>query len=182
MHGPGRLLWLREAGHARDVKTTLARELQLAMGRGTANIGQDHFRRVVLRERDVPNGDNIELIAATAQHCLAAGYHVILEGIFFSEHYGTMLRSLLEAHQGTTHVIYLDVPLEETLRRPRARPLAAEVSTDKLSQWYVASDLLGVPEEIVLAASTTEAQTLEMLLDVIGPVTARPELTDARHL
>lgn len=97
-------------GNAASGKTTLARELQLAMGRGTANIGQDHFRRVVPRERDVPNGDNIELIAATAQHCLAAGYHVILEGIFVSEHYGTMLGSLLEAHQGTTHVIYLDVP------------------------------------------------------------------------
>lgn len=169
-------------GNAASGKTTLARELQLAMGRGTANIGQDHFRRVVLREHDVPGGDNIELIAATARHCLAAGYHVILEGIFYTEHYGTMLRNLLNDHQGPTHVIYLDVPLEETLRRHRTRPLAAEVSTDTLSEWYLASDLLGVPAEIVLAHSRTEAQTLETLLDLIGPVTARPERTASKYL
>lgn len=170
-------------GNAASGKTTLARKLQLAMGRGTANIGQDHFRRVVLREHDVPGADNIELIAATARHCLAAGYHVILEGIFFSEHYGAMLRRLLNAHRGSTRVFYLDVPLEETLRRHRARPLAAEVSDEQLSEWYLASDLLGVTEEIVLADSKrTEAQTLETLLDIIGPITAQTRRTGARYL
>ncbi|MGD7789618.1 zeta toxin family protein [Propionibacteriaceae bacterium Y1700] len=41
-------------GNSASGKTTAARSLQLALGRGTANIGQDHFRRVVLREHDVP--------------------------------------------------------------------------------------------------------------------------------
>jgi uridine kinase len=66
-------------GNCASGKTSLARELQVAMGGGTANIGQDHFRRVVLREHDVPGGDNIELIALAARHCLQIGYHVICE-------------------------------------------------------------------------------------------------------
>lgn len=70
-------------GNSASGKTTLARELQMAMGRGTANIGQDHFRRVVLREHDVRGGDNIELIALATRHCLDIGYHVILEGLLF---------------------------------------------------------------------------------------------------
>lgn len=175
-----RLIVLR--GNSASGKTTLARELQVTMGRGTANIGQDHFRRVVLREHDVPEADNIELIAATARHCLAAGYHVILEGIFFSGHYGNMLRSLLKAHRGPTHAIYVDVPLEETLRRHRSRPLATEVSDEKLSEWYLASDLLGVPGETVLPHCQNAAQTARILADIIGPVPAQPERAGAKYL
>jgi predicted kinase len=175
-----RLIVLR--GNSASGKTTLARELQLAMGRGTANIGQDHFRRVVLREHDVPDADNIKLIAATARHCLAAGYHLIVEGIFVSHHYGPMLRGLLQEHRGPSHVLYFDVPLEETLRRHRARPLAAEVSDEKLREWYVESDLLGAPGELVLEHSQGVAQTLQTLVNTIGPVTPRAEHAGARYL
>ncbi len=91
-------------GNSASGKTSLARELQLAMGRGTANIGQDHFRRVILREHDVADGCNIDFIALAVRHCLAIGYHVILEGILFSGHYGDMLRSLLDEHHGPRSV------------------------------------------------------------------------------
>lgn len=175
-----RLILLR--GNAASGKTTLARQLQLAMGRGTANIGQDHFRRVVLREHDLPGADNIGLLAATARHCLALGYHVILEGIFYSRHYGTMLRDLVETHPGSSHVVYLDVPLEETLHRHRRRPLAAEVTDDKLREWYLASDLLGVAGEVVLDCPLSEAEALRALMDIVGPVTPKPEASGSRYL
>lgn len=48
-------------GNSGSGKTALARDLQLAMGRGTANIGQDYVRRVILREHDRPGGNNIGL-------------------------------------------------------------------------------------------------------------------------
>jgi hypothetical protein len=35
------------------------------------------------------------------------------------KHYRDMLRELLTDHHGQTHVFYLDVPLEETLRSMR---------------------------------------------------------------
>ena len=180
MVDPQHLIVIR--GNSASGKTTLARELQLAMGRGTANIGQDHFRRVVLREHDLPNGDNIELISGVAEHCLEIGYHVILEGIFYSAHYGAMLRGLIRDHAGQAHVFYLDIPLEETLRRHSGRPLARDVDPDKLRKWYVASDLLKVSEEMVVDGGGELSSTLHTLRSRIGPVSSRPTALPARFL
>src|SRR6476620_4897495 len=44
-------------GNAASGKCTLAAALQRGLGPGTANIEQDHFRRVILREHDVPDGE-----------------------------------------------------------------------------------------------------------------------------
>lgn len=109
-------------GNSAAGKTTLAAALQKALGPGTANVGQDHFRRVVLREHEVPDGDNIGLIAHTVRYCLDRGYHVILEGMLRASRYGNMIGGLVAEHPGPTHTIYLDVPLEETLRRHKRAP------------------------------------------------------------
>lgn len=154
------------------------------MGRGTANIGQDHFRRVVLREHDVPGGDNILLISETVRFCLHIGYHVILEGILFSAHYGDMLRNLIADHDGPHHVFYLNVSLDETLRRHAGRELGSEVAADKLRQWYVPEDVLGVPGEVVLDGDRIpDLRTLVAAVsDRIGPVTPREPHTGARFV
>lgn len=169
-------------GNSATGKTTLARELQLALGRGTANIGQDHFRRIVLREHDVAGGDNIDLIEHTVRYCLSIGYHVVLEGILIASHYGTMLRELLEDHSGWSHVYYLEVPLEETLRRHEGRSLRAEVSPEKLREWHVPGDLLDVPGEVALDGSATVEELVALMTTDIGPVRARSALDRARFL
>lgn len=152
------------------------------MGRGTANIGQDHFRRIVLREHDVPGGDNVDLIAQTARHCLNIGYHVIVEGILFSQHYGPMLREMMAGHVGPHHVFYLDVPLEVTLRRHVSRPLGAEVAADTLRAWYVSSDALGVADEVVLDGTADPESVMRAVQKHIGPVTPRADQAEARFL
>ena len=157
-------------GNSASGKTSLARELQVAMGRGTANIGQDHFRRVVLREHDVPGGDNVELIALAARHCLKIGYHVILEGILFSQHYGDMLRTLLDEHPGPRHVFYLDVPLDDSVRRHERRPLRAEVKEAQIRSWYVDADHLGVAGEVVVSGSRGLGEVLHEVRTNIGHV------------
>ncbi|GAA1595212.1 hypothetical protein GCM10009804_59800 [Kribbella hippodromi] len=138
------------------------------MGRGTANVGQDHLRRVILREHDVPGGDNIAFIRETVRYCVGIGYNVILEGILYEPHYGAMLRQLVDEHPGPTHVFYLDVPLEETLRRHEGRNMS--VSGDKLREWYKPLDLLGVPGEITIAAGLGLAELTAYVLEQIGPV------------
>lgn len=152
-------------GNAACGKSTVAVALQRTLGPGTANIGQDHFRRVVLREHDVPKADNIDLIAHTIRYCTSIGYHVIVEGIFLAEHYREMLHGVIAGHQGPTHVFYLDVPLEETLRRHRTRPLGVELSAGKLREWYVQSDTLGVSGEIVLDGNAD----LEVIVGELDP-------------
>lgn len=159
-------------GNSASGKTTLAEMLQHALGRGTANVGQDHFRRVVLREHDVPDGDNVALIRNTVQFCLGINYNVILEGILTSRRYGQMLRDLVADHDGPSHLFYLNVPLEETLRRHDGRPLGATLNPEKLRQWFVASDVLGLPNELILGGEDLH-DTFRLMQKAIGPVTPR---------
>lgn len=119
------------------------------------------------------HGDNIDLIAQIATYCLRIGYHVILEGIFFSEHYGAMLRTLIEGHAGPSHVFYLDTSLEETIRRHEMRPLREDVDPAKLREWYVPSDLLGIVGEVLIDGSVDAAAALRVIREEVGPVVPR---------
>jgi predicted kinase len=96
-HGP-RPIVLR--GNSAAGKSTVARQLQHSLGADTANIGQDHFRRVVLREHDMANGDNIGLLANTIRYCTGIGYDVIVEGILAASHYRDMLCRVIAEHEG----------------------------------------------------------------------------------
>ncbi|MFG1820355.1 AAA family ATPase [Kribbella sp. NPDC049174] len=167
-------------GNSASGKTTLALGLQRALGRGTANLGQDHLRRVILREHDVPGGDNIDFIAQNVRYCVGIGYNVILEGILYSPHYGAMLHRLVKDHPGPSHVFYLDVPLDETLRRHERRPMT--VGPDKIREWYHPLDLLGIPGEITLDGRPGTSETLAAVLELIGPISPRPDLDAARFL
>ena len=169
-------------GNAASGKSTLAAALQRALGPGTANIEQDHFRRVILREHDVPDGENIGLIAHTVRYCASIGNNVIVEGILVAKHYRDMLREILTEHHGPTHVFYLDVPLEETLRRHATRPLGAEVSADKLREWYVQSDSLGIPGEVVLDGTADLEVTLKVILHRVGDVPTKEDKDRGRYL
>lgn len=180
MDGAPHLIVLR--GNSACGKTTVAAALQRRLGRGTANIGQDHFRRVVLREHDVPDADNIALVAHNIRFCTSIGYNVIAEGIFVAAHYRDMLCRVIAEHPGPWHVFYLDVPLEETLRRHSARPVGAELPADRLREWYVESDVLDVPGEIVLDGTAGLETTVEQIRARIGPVPVRSPATGARFL
>lgn len=163
-------------GNSATGKTTSARALQLAMGRGTANVGQDHFRRIVLREHDVPGGANIALIEHTVRQCLSLGWHTIVEGIFYEAHYGDMLRGLLTSHSGPSHVFYLDLPLGDTMLRHKQRPLSAEVPSERLRDWYRPQDLLGVDGERILDADHSVEELVRVVTASVGPITPRADV------
>ncbi|WP_328708588.1 AAA family ATPase [Microbispora hainanensis] len=110
-------------GNSGSGKTSVARAVRAAYGRGLALVGQDVVRRELLRERDVHGGVNIGLIDTIVRYSLDHGYHVLLEGILTASRYGEMLQSLHRDHAGTSAFFYLDVSLPETLRRHDSRPL-----------------------------------------------------------
>jgi hypothetical protein len=87
-------------------------------------VGQDNLRRIVLRERDRPGAANIGLNDTVARYALDAGYHVVVEGILYADHYGEMLAQLRAVHRGPTHGYYLHVPFEETVARHTTKPQA----------------------------------------------------------
>ncbi|WP_114855160.1 AAA family ATPase [Brachybacterium sp. YJGR34] len=152
-------------GNSASGKSTVARRIQRTLPRGrVAVIGQDHVRRELLWEHDVGQGDTIGLITAMARHCLGVGRTTVVEGIFGRERYGEMFARLLAEHAGASLVYYLDVSLEETVRRHAGKPIAGAVSDEELASWYRVRDVLGTPGEQVLGEELTEDEMVERVL------------------
>ncbi|WP_203883479.1 kinase [Planotetraspora kaengkrachanensis] len=143
-----RLIVLR--GNSGSGKTSVARAVRVAYGRGLALVGQDVVRRDLLRERDVHGGVNIGLIDTIARYSLDHGYHVLLEGILTASRYGAMLESLRHDHAGISAFFYLDVSFAETLRRHDSRPQRSEFTPDQMREWYQERDLLPDGSETVI--------------------------------
>jgi hypothetical protein len=92
-----------------------------------------------------------------ARYALSHGFHVIIDGILDSRRYAAMLSALRRDQGGASYWYYLDVPLEETLRRHATRPQAAEFGEAQMRTWYRERDLLpGCIEQIIPAASSLE--------------------------
>ncbi|MBC2879525.1 MULTISPECIES: AAA family ATPase [Streptomyces] len=161
-----RLIVLR--GNSASGKTTVAAELRERYGRGIALVGQDNLRRVVLRERDTPDGANIGLINLTARYALDQGFHVVLEGILYTAHYGPMIEALCRDHRGHNHLYYLNVPFEETLRRHATKPQANEYGETEMRDWYRPLDLLPGGVETVIPADSSLAETTDRVMRESG--------------
>jgi len=172
-------------GNSGAGKSTVARELRAAYGRGVAWVGQDLIRRTILRERDVPAGANIGLLDQVARYCLEAGYHVVLEGILYADRYEPMLAGLEGDYRGRAWFYYLDVSLGETISRHATRPQAAEFGPDDMRGWYRARDLLGSVCEQVIPETSTLDETVTTILAgtrllAEAERTAGPERSEAR--
>ncbi|MGA5194179.1 kinase [Streptomyces exfoliatus] len=161
-----RLVVLR--GNSASGKSSVAAGIRDRFGRGLALVGQDNLRRIVLRERDRPGAANIGLIDLTARYALDAGYHVVVEGILYADHYGEMLARLRADHDGPSHGYYLDVPFEETLARHATKPIANEFGERELRDWYRERDLLPGAVETVIGADSTVHETVERIMRDTG--------------
>lgn len=148
-------------GNSASGKSSLAQRVRAEYGRGVAIVGQDLLRRQVLRERPTPGAANIGLIDLVARHALEHGFHTIVEGILEASVYGAMLTRLVadqRAAGGTAACYYLDVPLEETLRRHATKPIAADVTQDQLRRWYLPHDMVvGLGEAVLPVVTLSDA-------------------------
>jgi adenylate kinase family enzyme len=161
-----RLVVLR--GNSGSGKSTTARELRHRLGRGTAWVEQDHLRRILLREHDVPGGANIGLIDLTVRYALDHEYDVVLDGIMNAGRYGDMLRQLTRDHRGTTLHYYFDIPFEETVVRHETRDLRHEFSPDAMESWYRRGDVLDGLDQTVIGPDSTLEQTVTRILTDLG--------------
>jgi predicted kinase len=169
-----RLVLIR--GNSGSGKTSIAREVRRRYGRGCALVEQDYFRRIVLQEHDTShvNGVAPRFIANAARFVLENGYHVVLEGIFFTDRYRDMLLDLISSHSGRSRAFYLDVSFEETVRRHANRPLSAEVTAEQMREWYKRGDILGIDGEHIIPESSTFEESVDTVLAVSGLVDAPP--------
>ena len=163
---PARLIVIR--GNSASGKSAVAAEIRRRHGRGLAIVGQDNLRRQVLRERDVPGGANIELIDLTARFALDRGFHVIVEGILYADHYGEILSALIADRAGSAWAYYLDVPWAETLRRHATKPQAAEYGESEMRAWYRERDLLPGGLEQVIPDRSALDETVRRIMAESG--------------
>jgi predicted kinase len=160
-------------GNSGSGKTSAARALRERYGYGLAWVSQDMLRREVLREHDRAGAANIGLIDQVARYTLAAGYHVVLDGILTASTYEAMLAGLSADHRGPSHFYYLDVSLHETLRRHETRPQRTEFSSADMRRWYKARDLLAtIPEHVIPEGSSLE-QTVATIVAGTGLLSGR---------
>jgi hypothetical protein len=157
-----RLIVLR--GNSGAGKTSVAMALREACGRGVAWVGQDLIRRTILREKDCPGAPNIGLMDQVARYSLDHGYHVILDGIMYADRYGEMLAGLKRDHRGRSCFYYLDVSIDETLRRHATRPQASEFGAADMRDWYRPRDLLAAVAERIIPEASTLPETTGIIL------------------
>ena len=153
-------------GNSASGKSTIAAGIRARCGAGIAIVGQDHLRRVVLKEKDKPGAANIGLIDVVVRYALESGYSTVLEGILYAAHYGQMLARLRDDHLGRSFFYYLDIPFDETLQRHAGKPQATEYGAAEMSQWYRDKDLLeGGIEDIIDADSSLDDTVARIMRD-----------------
>lgn len=156
-------------GNSGSGKSTVAKNLRERLkGQKVAWIEQDHFRRIVLKEKDKPeNTDILGLIKQTVQYVLDNDYIVILEGIFSKDKYKDILIELIENSSRESCVFYIDVSLKETLRRHKAKPNAHEFGEKEMRIWYLEKDYLGIQGETIINEKSSLEETVDLMLNKI---------------
>lgn len=157
-----RLIIIR--GNSGSGKSSLAKAIRAARPRGVAIIGQDILRREILHVRDHPGALSVPYIDMSARFALDHGLHVIVEGILYSEIYGSMLARLRADHRDVTRSYCYELELDETLRRHRNKPLANEVTEEVVASWYRSVDRVPELDEAVLGADVSASDALERVL------------------
>ena len=153
-------------GNSASGKSSVAAGIRTRYGRGLSIVSQDNLRRVVLREHDIPGGANIGLIDLTARHAIRSGFHVVVEGILRADYYGTMLTALIAGHASQAFAYYLDIPLEETLRRHQRKAEALKYGEPEMRQWYRERDLLpGGIERVITSESSLDDTIATIVAD-----------------
>lgn len=151
-------------GNSGSGKTTLAKKLQKIVGGDQLLVSQDLVRRQLFHVRDTLDNPAIALIEQLVIYGLSHCSVVILEGILAKEKYGSML-TRIQKKASRTFVYYYDLSLEETMLRHQQKA-GVTFSIDKLADWFLPNDVLGVNnEKIIEAKQSLEATVQSILID-----------------
>lgn len=165
-----RLIVIR--GNSASGKTRVAHAIRERYGRGIAIVSQDVFRRDILHQKDDPGNPAIGLIDLTARYALDHGYHVIVEGILFSQSHADMLVNLVRDHAGITACFYYDLTFDETVKRHATKPQAAEYGAEMMANWYRKRDLIPELNETILDATLSLDEAVSLMMNT---ATLRPQ-------
>ncbi|HEY4489614.1 MAG TPA: AAA family ATPase [Candidatus Paceibacterota bacterium] len=155
-------------GNSGSGKSAVAERLREELDGKVALIGQDTLRRTILGEADsLDKTDIIGLLEQTLKYCLEKGYSVILEGILSKPKYKDVLVRSIDTAPCDSYIFYIDVSMEESLQRHKTKPIATEVSEEKLRSWYQPQNYLDVLGEVVIGEESTLEETVELIKNSI---------------
>lgn len=130
-------------------------------------MSQDVIRRDILQQKDRPGNPAIGLMDLTSRYALDHGFHVVLEGILFSQSHAEMLQDLVRDHAGESACFYYDLSFDQTLARHESKPQAAEYGAEMMRDWYNEGDLIpGLNEKIFDADISLDAAVSAMMAAV----------------
>ncbi|WP_187270760.1 zeta toxin family protein [Lacisediminihabitans profunda] len=151
-------------GNSASGKSTVARGVQGRFTSGDcALIEQDHFRRAVLRERDVVGALNIDLMEQAASTCLERGLVVIVEGILNAARYESMLHRLSAKTPRASLFYAYDLSLAETSRRHVTRAKSVSFGSAEMGEWYHGWQPLAFVSEVRIDSSWTENEAIDRI-------------------
>ncbi|MGI2327093.1 kinase [Planococcus sp. YIM B11945] len=154
-------------GNSGSGKSTIAEQLQQHFGDGTLLVSQDTVRRDMLKVRDRDGNLSIDLIRQIAEYGKNRCAYVIVEGILMKKLYGNMLKNLIDFYDGKARVFYFDLSFDETVKRHRSRPKAANFGEEMLRSWWLPNDFLHLDQESLLTADLGEEKVFETILSRI---------------
>lgn len=163
----GRPVMIVIRGNSGSGKSTIARDLRDRLG--AAWIEQDHFRRVVLGEHGNYTPVTIDLIETAVRTCLAAGRHVVVDGIFNAAKYSDMFVRLAALPGNDSRFFAFDLEFGETLQRHGTRGAkAAEFGEHEMRGWYHGWNPLSGIDEVRLGMELDPGQVVDVILSAIG--------------
>ncbi len=147
-------------------KSTVAKALMERVARPTVLISRDYYMFMfkVADNIDVPDK---ELIENNILLCLKRGFDVIFEGNFKITTHKPMLERLFKAHPNENYVFYLDVSLDETLKRhsKRAEQLITE---DEMKNLYNYATPMEHSSEIIVSEESSIEDTVSLIQKTAG--------------
>jgi len=158
-------LWRNSSSSA--ARPALGRARSLAVAAATA-------RRVAVVDRDQymfmfnrwPDAPDHELLRLVILFCLERDIDVVLEGNFKVETHRPLLDQLFAAHPDDNYLFYLDVSLEETLRRHGGR--RAPISPEKMRELYPFTTPLHDPRERLIPEAASTEEAMRVVVEVAG--------------
>lgn len=156
-------------GNSGSGKSAVAERLREVLTGKVAVVGLDTLRRTILMEEDsLENTDIIGLLEQTVTYCLEKGYTVVLEGILSKPKYKEVLVRLMEKAGCNVGVFYIDVSLEETVRRHKNKAVADEFGEEEMKSWYQPKNYLDIPGEVIIPEDSSLEETVALIQRVVG--------------
>lgn len=130
-------------------KSSIAKQIQAKSNRNMIIIEQDYFRNELLKEKGEMRKASAEMIEQTVLIALKYGYDVILEGILNIKHYKNLFDNVFKEHPTNNYMYFLDVDIEETIKRHKAREKSEEFDETELRSWARSASPTGFNFEVI---------------------------------